>query len=73
MGASTDEKIIALQEKAVYQEDAIQKLDDVIAQQYKVIDSLSRRLKELEEKMEALHDELEKQPATMADEKPPHY
>jgi len=73
MAASVDEKIIALEEKALFKEDAIQKLDDVIARQYKVIDALSRRIKELEVKTESLQDEMEKQPVAVINEKPPHY
>ena len=73
MGTSTDEKIIALQEKVLFQEDAIQNLDGVIRKQYDLIDALSRRLKTLEEKLDMLQEELENQPATIVDEKPPHY
>ena len=69
----TDEKIIALQERILYQEDALQKLDAVIAKQYQLIDTLTRRLKDVEEKMDMLQDELQKPPTTLADEKPPHY
>lgn len=73
MAASTEEKIITLQERILYQEDALQKLDDVIAQQYKIIDTLTRRVKDVEDKMEMLQDALDKTPASIADEKPPHY
>jgi len=73
MTTSTEEKIIALQEKVLFQEDAIQNLDGVIRKQYDLIDALTRRLKTLEEKLDMLEDELENQPATLVDEKPPHY
>ena len=73
MAASADEKIIALQERLLYQDDSIQKLDDVIARQYKLIDALTRRIKDVEDKMEMLQDALEKPPASISDEKPPHY
>jgi len=73
MAASTDEKIIALQEKTLFQEEAIQNLDSVIRKQYDLIDALTRRLKTLEEKLDMLQEELENQPATIVDEKPPHY
>ena len=73
MNTSTDEKIIALQERILYQEYALQKLDEVITRQYQLIDTLTRRLKAVEEKMDMLEDELQKPPGTIADEKPPHY
>jgi len=73
MTTSIEEKIIALQEKALFQEDAIQNLDSVIRKQYDLIDALTRRLKTLEEKLDMLQEELENQPTTIVDEKPPHY
>lgn len=76
MGASAEEKIIVLQEKILYQEDSIQKLDDVIAQQYKIIDALTRRVKDIEDKMEMLEETMKGTDLNLspsADEKPPHY
>jgi SlyX protein len=73
MASSTEEKIIVLQEKILYQEDTLQKLDEVIARQYQLIDTLTRRLKEVEDKMDMLQDAMDKTPASIADEKPPHY
>jgi len=70
---STDQKIIALEEKILFQEDNIHKLDEVVRKQYDLIDALTRRIKSLEEKTDVLRDELENQPATITDEKPPHY
>lgn len=70
---STDQKIIALEEKILFQEDNIHKLDEVVRKQYDLIDALTRRIKSLEEKTDVLRDELGNQPATITDEKPPHY
>lgn len=70
---SHDSKIIALEEKILFQEDAIQKLDEVVRKQYDLIDALTRRIKSLEEKTDILRDELENPSATLTDEKPPHY
>ena len=70
---SPEEKIIALEEKSIFQEDAIQKLDDVIARQYRVIETLARRLKLLEDKVDGMRNEIDRQPANTFDEKPPHY
>ena len=65
--------LTALEEKLLFQEDTIQKLDDVVRKQYDAIDRLTRRLKALEDKVNRLQEEVESQPATVVDEKPPHY
>lgn len=70
---TSDAKIIALEEKILFQEDTLNKLDEVVRKQYDLIDALTRRVKALEEKTDMLRDELENQPATLTDEKPPHY
>lgn len=71
---SIENRLIALEEKVLYQEDALQKLDAVIARQYDIIDVQTRRIKLLEEKVDELM--LQKNNASNpppADEKPPHY
>jgi SlyX protein len=68
-----DQRLTALEEKILFQEDTIQKLDAVIAKQYKVIDALARRVSALEDKTQLIEEEMQSQPATLADEKPPHY
>jgi len=70
---SDDQRFTALEEKILFQEDAIQKLDAVIAQQYKVIDALARRVSALEDKARCLEEEMQSLPSASADEKPPHY
>ena len=66
------EEIIELQSKVLFQDDVIQKLDDVIIQQGKRLDNLIQRINELEEKLEQLSFD-HSNPATTIDEKPPHY
>lgn len=71
---SIESKLIDLEEKILFQEDALQKLDAVIARQYDIIDVQTRRIKLLEEKVDELM--LQKDNASSplpADEKPPHY
>jgi uncharacterized coiled-coil protein SlyX len=70
---SNDQNIIALEEKILFLEDNLHKLDEVVRKQYDLIDTLTRRIKSLEDKTDMLRDELEHQPATITDEKPPHY
>ncbi len=70
---SAEIRLINLEEKILFQEDTILQLDKVIRKQYDMIDTLTRRLKALEEKVEMLREEIESQPATITDEKPPHY
>lgn len=73
--AITPDDLIALEEKLLFQEDSLQKLDDVVRKQYDLIDGLARRLKALEEKINMLEDVLEgaELNGPPADEKPPHY
>lgn len=69
-----ENRLIDLEEKILFQEDALQKLDAVIARQYDIIDVQTRRIKLLEEKVDELM--LQKDHASNpppADEKPPHY
>jgi len=73
MSTSLEQQIIELQERVLFQEDALQKLDTVITKQYSTIDALTRRIKQLEDKLDAVRDELQRQPFSPADEKPPHY
>lgn len=75
MDKTTVEQIIALQERILYQEDALQKLDDVITRQYQLIDTLTRRVKDVEDKMEMLEEAMKGTDLNLSpiDEKPPHY
>lgn len=69
-----EKRLIALEEKILYQEDVLQKLDVVIARQYDIIDVQTRRIKLLEEKVDELMLQKDN-PSTPppANEKPPHY
>jgi SlyX protein len=70
---NADQRLTTLEEKILFQEDTIQKLDAVIAKQYKLIDALARRVSTLENKTQLIEEEMQSQPATITDEKPPHY
>lgn len=70
---SVEDQIIELQEKLLHQDDTIVKLDAVVTRQYNTIEALTRRVKLLEDKLDALRNEMQRQPFSAADEKPPHY
>ena len=66
----SEDRIARLEEQIAFQDDVIQKLDDALADQQK-------QLMEAERKIELMIQQLQKleanQPASQADEKPPHY
>ena len=66
------DEIIELQSRILFQDDIIQKLDDVIVQQAERLDYLIRRVNELDEKLEQISINQDR-PGTHTDEKPPHY
>lgn len=72
MSERLEEQIVELQTKLQYQEDALNKLDDVVIRQGDIIDRLTWKFKELEEKLEESKHERSSQ-QDVADEKPPHY
>ena len=70
--ADLTEDVVELQTRIQFQEDIIQKLDEVVIQQDKRMDKLLRRVMELEDRVEQLAFE-RNNPADPAAEKPPHY
>jgi len=66
------EQIVELQLKVQFQEDSLQKLDDVVIQQSDVIQRLLQRMKVLEDKLEDLSVTSGGESAVV-DERPPHY
>lgn len=60
-----------LQEKLLYQEDTLQKLDEVVGKQYTLIDTLNLKLNQLEDQLLGLQDEVGG--SETSSEKPPHY
>jgi len=66
------DQIIELQSKVQFQEDALQKLDDVIVKQSQLLDQVVRRVRELSDKVDQLSIEQDN-PGSTIDEKPPHY
>ena len=72
MGAkSMEERITELESRLAFQDDTIQKLNDVIVEQQQQIDQLSVQMSELKEQIQSLV------PVLVADEAqetpPPHY
>lgn len=67
---STENRLIALEEKLEYQDYTVEKLNDVIVAQQKQIDKLEVELTRLQEKMEANHLELDQ---SGEESLPPHY
>ena len=65
-------QIIELQSKLQFQEDTLQKLDDVIVRQSQQIDQLISLVRKLDDKVEQLSHERDN-PGSAIDEKPPHY
>jgi SlyX protein len=63
------ERIDALETRAMYQEETIEQLNAAITAQWKQIDSLTRQLTALTERLQ----EAESNAPTAANERPPHY
>ncbi|MEZ5489555.1 MAG: SlyX family protein [Gammaproteobacteria bacterium] len=66
------EDIVELQTKVQFQEDIIQKLDEVVIRQARQLDLLMRRLAVLEDRLEQIIMERDN-PAAVAEPRPPHY
>ena len=66
-----EERLTELESRIAFQEDAIQKLNDVIVQQQHMIDQIALRQKLLQDQLSAI------EPALLAGEEhetpPPHY
>lgn len=72
MSEALENQIIELQTKIQFQEDALNKLDDVVIRQGDIIDRLASKLRELEEKLEDMSYD-RGSPQDVSDERPPHY
>ncbi|MBS4050014.1 SlyX family protein [Methylomonas rivi] len=67
----SEERIIELEIKQAYQEDLVQALNSVVAEQQKQIGKLEETCKLLHDKIKSLA-QAERNPE-IADERPPHY
>lgn len=65
-----EQRIMALEERLAFQEHALQKLDDALADQQQQLLTTERRLQLLLDQLQKLESSL---PVSEADEKPPHY
>ena len=70
---SQEEKIVELQTKLAYQEEALNKLSDEFYQQQKQIQTLEVQQRALLEKIRDLQNTKEPGITNIVDEKPPHY
>jgi len=72
--ADLTEDIVELQTRIQFQEDTIQKLDEVVIRQGDLLDGLRRKIAELEDRIEQqAFDRGTTSGNSAADEKPPHY
>lgn len=68
----SEQRIIELEIKQAYQEDLIQTLNQVVADQQKQIGKLEETCKLLNDKIKSLAS-AERSPTSLIDERPPHY
>lgn len=68
----SEDRIIELEIRQAYQEDLIQSLNQVVADQQKQIGRLEETCKLLHDKIKSLAM-ADRQPTAIVDEKPPHY
>ncbi|MCQ8180904.1 SlyX family protein [Methylomonas sp. SURF-1] len=68
-----EERIIELEIKQAYQEDLIQALNQVVADQQKQIGKLEETCKLLNDKIKSLASSMADRPLLPLDERPPHY
>ena len=66
-----EERVMALETRSAYQERTIDTLDQVIQDQFKLIDSITDQLKQLRSKIAELPITTEQ--SNLKDEVPPHY
>ena len=72
--ADLTEDIVELQTRVQFQEDTIQKLDEVVIRQGELLDGMRRKIAELEDRLEQLSFERGSAGGNMpVNEKPPHY
>ncbi len=67
---SLEARIVVLETRIAYQDDAVETLNATITAQWAAIDRLARQLTELRDRLSAAES---REPAANADELPPHY
>ena len=65
-----DERLDTIETKLAYQEDALEKLNNVVTSQQALIDNLEKACKYLNQRIDELTPD---EPGKPADERPPHY
>ena len=66
-----EERVLTLEVRSAYQERLVTTLDEVIQEQYNLIERLQSKLQQLEQKLEQQNNSA--QPTSLQDEVPPHY
>lgn len=66
-----DERLIEIETRIAYQEDALRTLSDALARQQLDLDRLQRLCQSLQSRLEAGGDTIA--PVSLEDERPPHY
>lgn len=66
-----DDRLIEIETRIAYQEDALRTLSDALARQQLDLDRLQRLCQSLQTRLEAGTDTVA--PATLEEERPPHY
>ncbi|QDV06594.1 hypothetical protein Poly30_21040 [Planctomycetes bacterium Poly30] len=64
---------IDLEERLAFQEDALEKLNRVVAEQQLELDGLQREVRELRRTARAAGDAKDGETRTLEDDRPPHY
>jgi SlyX protein len=67
----TEERLVELETKLAYQEQALEQLNEAMLHQQRIIEQLERRLRTLGDRVDNLADP--GQAVMPADERPPHY
>ena len=66
-----EERVLNLEVRSAYQDRLVTTLDEVIQEQFILIERLQSKLQQLEQKLELQNNTV--QPTSLQDEVPPHY
>lgn len=66
-------RIIALEERLAFQEDELEKLNRVVAEQQLELDAMGKELRDLRARVRASGGGDETEARTLEDDRPPHY
>ncbi|MGD2018675.1 MAG: SlyX family protein [Planctomycetota bacterium] len=69
----TERRIIALEERLAFQEDELEKLNRVVAEQQLELDAMGKELRDLRARVRAAGGADEGEARSLEDDRPPHY